>query len=273
MEVGRRDARGAGPLFCSVTASAGRLADRAHRLRLRALRQDPPRSPTEPDKLALVRSAMVAYAVATLVRRLSRAPAAGSHNSIEHRASDTYARTTVGYAGNNVLPARGGELLRVLLMSQCAIARKRHVLGSEIAVRVLDAVAPALILIVFSLATSPTRRARRRCRSSRSRRWSRSALSGVLPAPASARRFRALRRHGPAARTCVPQPREPARLWAPGRHDRHLGDREALLLADRRLLSLDMTLIDGVFLLVLRRGPAAESLGGRRGRRRPRPSH
>jgi uncharacterized membrane protein YbhN (UPF0104 family) len=115
-----------------------------------ALRQDAPTFPTEPEDLALVGIALAAYAVATLIRgwrwhRIMR------HNGVPHDRSDAFALCVVGYAGNNVLPARGGEWLRIFLLSERSGARKRDVLGSVLAERILDAVALALLLVLLSL--------------------------------------------------------------------------------------------------------------------------
>ena len=43
-----------------------------------------------------------------------------------HRA-DTYALTVVGYAGNNILPARAGDAIRVVLMAPRAQTSNRTV--------------------------------------------------------------------------------------------------------------------------------------------------
>ena len=43
-----------------------------------------------------------------------------------HRA-DTYALTVVGYMGNNILPARAGDAIRVVLMAPRAQTSKRTV--------------------------------------------------------------------------------------------------------------------------------------------------
>jgi glycosyltransferase 2 family protein len=111
-----------------------------------ASRQDRPRFPTAPGDLALVVAAVALYAVVTFARAwrwhriLMRA-------GIEHRRADAYGLTVVAYMGNAVLPARGGELLRILLMAERSTARRREVLGSILAERLLDA---ATLLIVFS---------------------------------------------------------------------------------------------------------------------------
>jgi hypothetical protein len=55
--------------------------------------------------------------------------------------------------GNNVLPARGGELLRVVLMAPRSQARRRELLGSIIAERLLDVVALGGLFAVMTLAS------------------------------------------------------------------------------------------------------------------------
>lgn len=86
------------------------------------------------------------YALATFCRgerwhRLLR------HTSIHPRRRDSWAITCVGYAGNNILPARAGEALRTFLVAGRVDASKREVLGTIIAERVLDA---AVLAIAFA---------------------------------------------------------------------------------------------------------------------------
>ena len=50
--------------------------------------------------------------------------------------------------GNNVLPARAGEMLRVVLLSRRTDASKRDVLGTVVAERLLDAIALGSIFVV-----------------------------------------------------------------------------------------------------------------------------
>jgi glycosyltransferase 2 family protein len=116
-----------------------------------ALRQDAPRFPTEAGDLAIVVLAIAVYAAAALVRGW-RWHVILKHNDVAHRRRDAYALSVVGYAGNNVLPARGGEVLRIVLLSMRSTARKRDVLGSVIAERVLDTVALAGLFVVLSAA-------------------------------------------------------------------------------------------------------------------------
>jgi uncharacterized membrane protein YbhN (UPF0104 family) len=57
---------------------------------------------------------------------------------VVHRRRDAYGLTLVGYMGNNVLPARGGEFMKVGLLGERTPARRREVLGTVIVERVLD---------------------------------------------------------------------------------------------------------------------------------------
>jgi glycosyltransferase 2 family protein len=71
-------------------------------------------------------------------------------SGIEHARADPYALTTVGYMGNTVLPARGGEILRILLLGERTGARRREILGSIVAERALDVVA---LIVLFAVIT------------------------------------------------------------------------------------------------------------------------
>jgi glycosyltransferase 2 family protein len=69
---------------------------------------------------------------------------------IPHRRRDAYGLTAVGYMGNNVLPARGGELLKIGLLGERTTARRRELLGTVLADRLLDA---AVLAAVFAALT------------------------------------------------------------------------------------------------------------------------
>ena len=103
-----------------------------------AVHQEKPTIPTSPEALAELAAAVLVYAVATVVRGwrwhviLRRA-------GIRHARADAYALVPVGYMGNTILPARGGELLRVVLLAGRSPARKREIAGSIVAERLLDA--------------------------------------------------------------------------------------------------------------------------------------
>lgn len=114
-----------------------------------ASRQEAPRLPTAVGDLALLGLALLVYGAATLARG-SRWRAVLRHAGIEHAPGDAYALICVGYMGNTVLPARGGEALRVLLLAERSGARRREILGSILAERIFDVVA---LVLLFAMLT------------------------------------------------------------------------------------------------------------------------
>jgi glycosyltransferase 2 family protein len=130
-------------LAISVVALAGVL--------IWALRQGRPSVPTNPAALLAVVAAIAVYAAATaaraerwllLLRRIGATPT----------RADAYGLTLVSYMGNNVLPARGGDLLRIYLAAPRAATGKRQVIGSVIAERILDVVTLLGIFVVLAYA-------------------------------------------------------------------------------------------------------------------------
>ncbi len=113
--------------------------------------QEAPRLPCSPAELAFCAAAIAFYAVVTLSRGW-RWDMVLRHARVGHKAGDAYAITVVGYMGNVVLPARGGEVLRLLIMSARSHARRREVLGSIVTERVLDGAALLVLLGVLTLA-------------------------------------------------------------------------------------------------------------------------
>jgi glycosyltransferase 2 family protein len=112
-----------------------------------ASNQESPHIPTDGKAIAWLLGAVGLYTLATLVRAErwhQILEATGVHST----RADCYALTTVGYMGNNVLPARAGEALRVVLMSQRSDGSKRTVLGSVVAERLLDVIALVTIFVV-----------------------------------------------------------------------------------------------------------------------------
>lgn len=110
-------------------------------------------APTFPDSsggwLALA-GGLGLYAVATLMRA-ERWERILRRADVRAKRADVYALTPIGYMGNNVLPARGGELLRTFLLgSRVENTTKRTILGTILAERVLDAVALGIILVVLA---------------------------------------------------------------------------------------------------------------------------
>jgi uncharacterized membrane protein YbhN (UPF0104 family) len=120
-----------------------------------ASHQEPPELPSGSTAIAWLFGALALYAVATLLRG-ERWHRILKVTGVEAHRSDCYALTTVGYMGNNVLPARAGEMLRVVLMSGRCPAGKRTLLGSVVAERLLDATALATIfvLVVYGVLSS-----------------------------------------------------------------------------------------------------------------------
>jgi uncharacterized membrane protein YbhN (UPF0104 family) len=109
-------------------------------------------APTFPDTTAGVLELVGAvglYALATLLRA-ERWDRILRRAGIAAKRADVYALVPVGYMGNNVLPARGGELLRTFLLGARTRATKRTILGTILAERVLDAVALGVILLALA---------------------------------------------------------------------------------------------------------------------------
>jgi glycosyltransferase 2 family protein len=110
-----------------------------------ALRQEPPQFPDEAAEWGALAGAIGLYAIATLVRGErwhSLLRAEGAHPS----RGDSHGLNVVGYAANNILPARAGDAVRVVLMAPRAATSKRAVLGTLLAERLLDI---AVILVLF----------------------------------------------------------------------------------------------------------------------------
>ncbi|MBA3305848.1 MAG: flippase-like domain-containing protein [Thermoleophilaceae bacterium] len=112
-----------------------------------ASHQDPPRIPHAGSALAWLAGGGAFYAVATLVRA-ERWHRILHLTGVEAGRADCYGLTTVGYMGNNVLPARAGEALRVVLLDARVNAGKRTLLGTIVAERLLDVIALAVILVL-----------------------------------------------------------------------------------------------------------------------------
>ena len=110
-----------------------------------ALQQDAPTLPDSPAEIAALIGAIALYGLATVVRSERWQRLLVDEKAKPHRA-DTYALTVVGYAGNNILPARAGDAIRVVLMAPRAECSKRTVVGTLLAERLLDV---AVLLVIF----------------------------------------------------------------------------------------------------------------------------
>jgi uncharacterized membrane protein YbhN (UPF0104 family) len=110
-----------------------------------ALQQEPPQLPDSGGEVAWMLAAIALYGVNTLIRAERWHQLLLAEGARPARA-DTYALTVVGYMGNNVLPARAGDAIRVFLMAPRAQAGRRAVLGTLLAERLLDV---AVIAVLF----------------------------------------------------------------------------------------------------------------------------
>ena len=112
--------------------------------------QDAPRFPSGAGAWSLLLGAIALYAVATLARGW-RWDHILRHAAVGHDSRDAYALVPVGYMGNTVLPARGGEVMRIVLLGRRSGARRREVLGTVVSERTLDAVSLALLFVLLAL--------------------------------------------------------------------------------------------------------------------------
>jgi len=118
-----------------------------------ALHQQAPRWPTGTASWLLLVLAVLVYAGVTGMR-------GGRWYLILHRAgieasmADVQALTIVGYMGNTVLPARGGELLRLFMLGKSTGASRITILGTIIAERVLDLFALLTLLLLLAVITA-----------------------------------------------------------------------------------------------------------------------
>jgi uncharacterized membrane protein YbhN (UPF0104 family) len=111
-----------------------------------ASRQHVPHVPLDAGAIARLAAALGVYSLATALRgeRWHRILAAAG---IERPRRTSYGLTLVGYMGNNTLPARAGDVMRVVLVG----GSRRGALGTVVAERVLDAAALGLIFAVVVL--------------------------------------------------------------------------------------------------------------------------
>jgi len=114
-----------------------------------ASHQEAPEIPSSGEAIGYMVGAGLLYAIATFVRaeRWHRILAL---TGIRASRKDCYGLTTVGYMGNNVLPARAGEMLRVVLLDARTEAGKRKLLGTIVAERLLDAIVLGVMLVVVA---------------------------------------------------------------------------------------------------------------------------
>jgi glycosyltransferase 2 family protein len=109
-----------------------------------ASHQEAPQIPHGGRAIAWMLGASGLYALATVVRA-ERWHRILELIGVDAARRDCYGLTTVGYMGNNVLPARAGEMLRVVLLDSRVRAGKRTLLGTIVAERILDLIALGVI--------------------------------------------------------------------------------------------------------------------------------
>jgi uncharacterized membrane protein YbhN (UPF0104 family) len=112
-----------------------------------ASKQQAPDLPSTPKEIAALIGAIVLYGLATVVRAERWQRLLVDEGATPHRA-DTYSLTVVGYMGNNVLPARAGDAIRVVLMAPRANTSNRTVVGTLVAERILDVVVLLVLFVV-----------------------------------------------------------------------------------------------------------------------------
>lgn len=132
VDVGRRPRVGLLQVAVSLVALAGIV--------WWATRQHAPSIPLDVAAVAWLAAALALYAGATLLRgeRWHRLLA---RSAVDRGRAESYRLTTIGYMGNNTLPARAGDVMRVVMLG----SPRRLVLGTVVAERVLDALALAAI--------------------------------------------------------------------------------------------------------------------------------
>lgn len=102
-----------------------------------AAHQDAPQLPTAPARLAELAGAIAIY-LAGCALRGERWFELLRYNGARPRRGDAYGLIAVANAGNNILPARAGDALRVVLVTPRAATDARTAIGTIVAERVLD---------------------------------------------------------------------------------------------------------------------------------------
>ena len=110
-----------------------------------AVRQPAPRLPQDAGEWLAVAGAVMLYALATFVRgerwqRLLVDEGGTPPRRVTHELN------VIGYMGNNLLPARAGDAIRVVLMTPRSGLLMRSVVGTLLAERLLDV---GLLLVIF----------------------------------------------------------------------------------------------------------------------------
>ncbi len=102
-----------------------------------AAHQEPPALPNAPGRVAEF-GAAIAFYLAGCAVRAERWYELLRYNGARPRRLDAYGLLAVANFGNNILPARAGDALRVLLIAPRAQTDARTAIGTIVAERVLD---------------------------------------------------------------------------------------------------------------------------------------
>lgn len=114
-----------------------------------ALQQEPPQLPGAPARIAQFGGAIALYLAGCAVRA-ERWYELLRYNGAQPRRVDAYGLVAVAYFGNNVLPARAGDALRVMLIAPRAQTDARTAIGTVVAERVLDVVVLLGLFVVLA---------------------------------------------------------------------------------------------------------------------------
>jgi uncharacterized membrane protein YbhN (UPF0104 family) len=114
-----------------------------------AAHQPAPKLPSSASALATVAGAIAVYMVG-MTLRAERWYWLLRHVDAQPSRSDTFRLIFVGYMGNTVIPARGGDAMRVYLGAPRAKAGARQVIGTLFAERILDVAVLASLLAVLA---------------------------------------------------------------------------------------------------------------------------
>ncbi|HVF78092.1 MAG TPA: lysylphosphatidylglycerol synthase transmembrane domain-containing protein [Solirubrobacteraceae bacterium] len=125
----------------SVAALAGVI--------LWATQQQSPALPSSPAHLAEF-GAAIAFYLAGCAARAERWYELLLYNGARPRRRDAYGLVAVANFGNNVLPARAGDALRVVLIAPRAQTDARSAIGTIVAERVLDVVVLLGLFVVLA---------------------------------------------------------------------------------------------------------------------------
>ncbi|MBI5105933.1 MAG: flippase-like domain-containing protein [Solirubrobacterales bacterium] len=115
-----------------------------------AAKQPAPDLPDTREDVGALLLAILLYGVATALRAERWKILIHDQGGDMPRA-DAYGLTVVGYMGNNVLPARGGDVFRVMLGAPRSDASRRTVIGTLLAERLLDIAVLVVLFVVLAV--------------------------------------------------------------------------------------------------------------------------